>query len=114
MIWALDREGITGAMAEARPEIKRCYEQWLADNPGLAGKMVATMVIEAAEEGAEVAKVHSVDLKDSELDHPFLEGCVLNAMEELRFENPTGDTGRLTVNYPFLFSSEGEDDDDGE
>ena len=100
--WPVDREGIRGAVREALPQVKDCYESWLEINPNLGGTLTVKFRIieDAAGEGGVVA---DAALGRSDMDHPFLEGCVLNAMSDLRFDRPPD--GEVNVAYPLHFSS---------
>ncbi len=104
MVWSVDREGIQGAMDESKPKIQECYSAWIKSNPDLAGRMVISFVIEPLAEGSEYGKVTEVELADSDVEHPLLEGCVLNVASELRWTAPPD--GRMAVRYPFLFATE--------
>ncbi len=105
-IHSVDFEGIQGAIQAQLEDIRGCYQAWVAKNPDIEGKIVLGFTIEADEEVPGEAGVRGVEIKDgSTVDHVFLEGCVMGAVEELRFE-PPADGGVMTVNYPFLFSAE--------
>ena len=101
-----DYAGIKAAMEGRIDDIKECYDAWVTKNPEIEGKIVLGFDIEPDEEAPAEAGVRSVQILDgSTVDHVFLEGCVVSAVEEMRFEAPA-DGGSLTVNYPFLFRSE--------
>jgi hypothetical protein len=51
-------------------------------------------------------EVTRVAVIDGGLGHILMEGCVLNAVHDLRFDDPEGE---LTVHYPLTFSSAEED-----
>lgn len=103
MVWSADKSGIQSAMREITPAIRECYDGWIQDNREMQGKLVVKFTI-GADPGADEAKVQSVNLPESELGNPLMEGCVLNAVSGLRFDVP--DDGNLTVNYPFRFSAQ--------
>jgi hypothetical protein len=105
LVWSLDREGIKAAVREASPAIRECYEGWLEDRPDLGGKLTVRFVVGADADSGE-GRVREAVLVSSSLDQPFLEGCVLNALQELRFDRP--ETGDLTVNYPLRFDPDPE------
>jgi hypothetical protein len=100
----LSRDGIRGAIGAKIPEVKECYEEWLKQNPKLAGRMVVGFTISADDAGT--GGVSKVAVIDGGLGHALMEGCVLNSFHDLRFEAPDGE---LTVHYPLAFSS----DEDG-
>lgn len=99
--YKIDRDGIRAAIRSQMPEIRECYEAWLQQNPRLQGRMVVGFEISADDAGA--AEVTQVSLVDGGLGQPFMEGCVLNAFQDLRFEKPPGGGGKVTVNYPITF-----------
>jgi hypothetical protein len=111
--WPLTAEGIQGAVNAGIDDIKHCYEQWLKLEPDIAGSIVVTFTITEVDEG--VGGVSDIELADSELEHPFIEGCVLNVFAEMPFEAPA-DGGEVEVNYPLMFDTGEEDhaDPDGE
>jgi len=102
MIWSTDAVGIRAAMDEVRPAIAECYSAWAKENPELAGKLVVSFTIESESPEGEQARVTAVSIPKSEVDHPLLEGCVLNAVVGLRF---AGGGEPITVTYPFRFSN---------
>lgn len=97
MVWSVDREGIQGAVREALPDIRECYSAWLRENPALAGKVTVRFTIEDRDEDGEVT---SAAVVASDVEHPLMEGCVLNVMRGLAFESP-GDEP-ITVSYPIV------------
>ncbi|MFT7578450.1 MAG: hypothetical protein ACI9MR_000108 [Myxococcota bacterium] len=106
LIYATESEGIRAAMDSAKPAIRECYAGWLKANPDLAGRLVVTFTLALREDPApneDWAVVTNVAIPDSSLDHGFLEGCVKNAVSELRFEVPEG---ALQISYPFAFAQE--------
>ena len=104
--YPVDRDGIQAAMTSQIDSIRQCYDAWIQKNPDIEGKLVLGFTIEPDGEAPEEASVRGVEIKDgSTVDHVFLEGCVVSAVDELRFEAPR-DGGVMTVNYPFMFSNE--------
>ncbi|MBL8922168.1 MAG: sigma-70 family RNA polymerase sigma factor [Myxococcaceae bacterium] len=99
--FAIDREGIRAAMRSALPEVKDCYEAWLAMNPSLGGRLVVTLTIDT-EDGVE-GRISRLAPLDAGLGHVPFEGCVLSSLSDLRFEPPLA--GPVNVSYPFLFSA---------
>jgi hypothetical protein len=104
--YPVSRDGIRAAVQDRTPEIKECYDGWLALNPELEGSLIVSFGIVSGED--ELAHIEDVGLASSELNHEFMQGCVLNVFEELAFQPPEG--GSITVTYPLLFSSEPDED----
>lgn len=103
MVWSADKTGIQAAMKEVTAQIQECYDGWIQSNPDMQGKVLVRFTI-GAEPGDQEARVLEVELPESELDNPVMEGCVLNVVSGLRFNPPDG--GKLVVNYPFRFSTQ--------
>lgn len=99
---AVDAKGIKAAVQEKLPEIKECYEGWLAQNPALSGKLKVEFRIGEIP-GRDRAKVMDIDIPDGGMGHVAMEGCVKNVFAGLRFETPRG--GELRVTYPLAFQS---------
>jgi len=99
-------DGIRAAVRDRTPELGECYEGWLALNPELEGRLIVSFGITAGD--GELAHVEDVGLASTELNHEFMQGCVLNIFEELAFQPPEG--GSMTVTYPLDFSSGPEED----
>jgi hypothetical protein len=96
-----DREGIRTALLDLAPQFRDCYRSWLDFDPEMEGKFRIRFVIEDAEDGS-FGRVTSVNLADSELGNPLMEGCVMNLVAGLRFA-PSDSGGRIVVSYPFVF-----------
>ena len=105
MTWSVDRDGIQGAVREALPDIRECYEGWLRANPALAGKVTVRFTIATDADDGERGKVTKAALVASDVGHPLMEGCVLNVMAGLAFEAPS-DGKPLDVNYPIILQTE--------
>lgn len=95
--YEFSKEGLRGAIEEKMPEIRECYEAWKKQNPGLAGRLLVGFDIAADNRGA--AEVQHIELVDGGVGQPFMEGCVLNAFQDIRFEEPPGG-GQVKVRYP--------------
>lgn len=87
------------------PAILECYQGWLSQNPELEGKLKVKFVIAAREDDPEVGRVKKIELVDTTVDHVWMEGCVLSAVEDAEFAPPAGG-GVVIVTYPLNFSSE--------
>lgn len=94
--FAVDKEGIQSAVQEVVPEIGYCYEEWLQIQPDLGGRVVVAFQIGAG------GRVVDIDLDDdTTTEHTLFEGCVLNVVQGLRFDEPDG---VIWVRYPLMFS----------
>ena len=105
--WPLTMDGIRGAVNSQIDPIKHCYEQWLKLEPDIAGRVVVTFTVGVGEEGD--GEVTHLELADSDLEHPFMEGCVLNVFQGIPFEPPE-DGGEVEINYPLMFDSHGDEE----
>jgi hypothetical protein len=99
-VFGLSRDGIRGAFASQMGEVRDCYAAWLAQNPALAGTMLVGFEIAALDGGG--GGVTRLEVLDGGLGHALMEGCVLNALAEVRFEEPDEP---ISVHYPLMFSS---------
>ena len=112
-IWTPDREGIGAAVRESQLDLHVCYEEWLKLDPSIEKKITIQFVIETsdasdpdaprAEDGTEMAVVEELGIA-SDMEHPFMEGCVSNVFSDFWFSPPPD--GRLEVTYPLSFSRE--------
>ena len=102
--WPVNREGIRGAIRARISEIKECYEGWLSEDPTLGGQVVVSFTIESGDGGA--ARIREAGIHGSDVEHPWLERCILVMVESLQFEPPP--EGRVVVRYPFRFSPQPE------
>lgn len=78
------------------PGIQFCYENELKKSPGLRGKMVVSLTVEAD------GTVSSVLLVEDTLRSDAVSGCVLAQMQGWRF--PAVDHGTVTFKTPFVFT----------
>lgn len=101
--WPLDRDGIQGAVREALPEVRECYDAWVQQNPSLGGRVTMTFTIEPVV-GQEGARVTQARVSDQGLGHALMEGCVVQVFEDLRFQAPA-DGKPMNVTYPLDFSN---------
>lgn len=102
--FAVDRFGIRDSMRALQGELRDCYESWLKQNPGLGGKIVVKFTIEDDPDDPTTARITSIGMKDSTLQHKLLEGCMLNAISTMEF-GPTPNGEKVDVNYPLRFST---------
>ena len=121
----VSREGIRTAMRSAVPAMKACFEAWLAVNPDVGGRVAVTFRIAADAPPSEDVENHE-DVDDDGasngpplageagvadavvagggLGNVLLDGCILNAVGDLRFTGVPA--GGLKVTYPFQFTSD--------
>ena len=97
---ALNKEIIRRIVRRHINEVKYCYDQALARQPKLDGRMVAQFTI--AGSGQVLASV----VASSTLGSPAVEMCVTKAI--MRWQFPAPEKGGLAiVSYPFQFSPAG-------
>lgn len=103
--WSTDAQGIQGAMAESLHEITDCYDPWLKaeKKKNLVGTMKVTFTIETDPTDPTKGKATHAKIVDSQLDHKFLESCVISVVSNLTFQPPNE---KVEVTYPFHFSKE--------
>lgn len=91
---SLPKSVIAEEMAGAFPAFARCLEEGLRTNPSLRGHLNVNFVI-APDGSVPFARTldEGTDFPDSQVVD-----CVLTALRELRFPEPTG--GRVVVTYP--------------
>ncbi len=92
-----DKEGIGAAIHEKMPEIRECADAWLRQNPKLEGRMLVAFDITPDDAGT--GEVTRIELVDGGVGQPFMEGCILNAFQDIRFVEPPGG-GKVRVRYP--------------
>ena len=102
--FGVDRDGIRAAIRDAVPAIRECYDSWVRLDNKLQGRLSVRFTITRTDDGAE-GRVTEASLQDSQLGQPFMEGCVLNVFQGLRFQAPP--EGRTEVRYPLMFRSAG-------
>lgn len=100
--FTMDRDGIRAAMRSARPGIGECYEAWLAATPDLAGGIAVSFRIAPNTDGG-AGFIDEVHIIDGGLGHVAMEGCVLNAIQDVTFD-VAADAEPLRVTYPFVFT----------
>ena len=104
--YGLDKKGIRSAIKEKVRDIHECYEAWLEQNPRLSGSMMVAFEISPDDAGN--GAVTHIEVIDGGVGQPFMEGCVLNVFQDMRFEEPPGG-GRVRVLYPLYFQPRGDD-----
>jgi hypothetical protein len=101
-VWPTSAEGIAGAMKEALPGIRRCYEQALAQDPTMAGTIAVTFTIGTTDTAPGLGQVLEAGIQEATIQQTTMDGCLLEAMEALQFDPPVD--GETEVIYPFVFS----------
>ena len=96
---SLDKAVIDAKVKEVLPEVKVCYNEGLANQPDLTGKVVIKMVI--GKDGT-VSSAESAPEKTT-LDSAEVIDCITSKIAQLEFPPPKGG-GIVIVHYPFAFS----------
>ena len=86
------------------PLARDCYNQLLLDDPEYQGQTVITFTIVGDPEVGGVVESATEDPEQSTLP-PQMAECVLESVMSLTFDPPE-DGGRVTVTYPFGFTTE--------
>jgi hypothetical protein len=94
---SLETSQIDAVVVEHMPQIEACYDAAQASDPGLAGRLVARLVISVS------GDVSQAELVEDDLGVDVLSACVLDAVTGMVFPEPSGD-GIVIVRYPFLFA----------
>lgn len=90
----LPQEAIRRVVVRNIGQINHCYEQGLASNPELTGRVVVRFVIGGT------GTVMGSTITDSSLGLRTVEECIMGAVRRWQFPAPEG-AGVVTVNYPF-------------
>lgn len=77
--------------------IRRCYEQQLARDPSLAGRVTVQFTIQ------ERGNVTGARASENSTGSPALATCVTSTVSRFRF-NPGPDGGSVSFSYPFVFA----------
>ena len=96
---------IQRVIARSRVDAKRCYDDGLAKNPNLTGKI--TIEFRIMPDG----RVRDAKKSDGSLGDAAVETCIVHVIEGLRF--PPDHEGPQTVRVPFAFLSTGDPVDAG-
>lgn len=97
----LDKEAIQTAIRAVKPAIAECYEKALAHDPDLSGTVTVDFTIEAVDGGGGVT---AGEVRQTDMNAPFFEACVLKGVVDVPFPAPEGG-GVVKVSYPFRFES---------
>jgi len=96
---ARGKDEIQRVIADNRPKVRACYEAALKTNPGIAGDLVVSFIINP--DGS--VKDAEVNWSESELHVPELDSCTLEVVQALKFP-PSSRGLESKVNYPFNFN----------
>lgn len=96
--WAPTADGLKGAVAEASPRMKACYDTTLQDVPDLTGQLQIGFTV-AEYEG--IGRVTALEVLGGDFEDGPLEDCLLNVFGGLAFDAPDQP---LDVTYPIAFS----------
>jgi TonB family protein len=96
---ARGKEEIARVIADNRTKVRACYETALKTNPGIAGDLVVSFIINP--DGS--VKNAEVNWSESELHVPELDSCTLEVVQALKFP-PSSRGLESKVNYPFNFN----------
>ena len=77
-------------------QIRFCYEQQLAQNPNLTGRVSVRFVI------SQSGQVSAAAVAGSTISNTDVEQCVVRAIQRISFPQPSGG-GVVIVTYPFFF-----------
>lgn len=97
--WPATATGIVGAIEEAKPDLARCYDEALAEVPGLAALMKVQFVLDDRDGEGQIVEVA---ITDETIEDGPMEECVLDVLQALAFDAPA-DGQPITVNYPLAF-----------
>ena len=94
IIGLLSPEAIRRVVLRNIGQVNHCYEQGLAINSTLTGRIIVRFVIGGT------GGVMGVSITESTLSIPSVSECISNATRRWQFPPPDG-AGVVTVNYPF-------------
>ena len=95
---SLEKSIIDAKVKEILPDVKVCYNEGLANQPDLTGKVVIKMVI-----GKDGTVSSAESDPDTTLDSAEVIECITSKIAQLEFPSPKGG-GIVIVHYPFVFS----------
>jgi hypothetical protein len=76
-------------------EMQRCYERALKKNPGLAGRVNLTLIVNID------GKVRSSSARSNEMDNKEVFNCMERLAADMAFPKPDGGAARLSKPYTF-------------
>jgi TonB family protein len=92
----LDKRQIDEVIKVRMGRIQACYQREFQRNPGLQGRVTLRILID--KDGS----VPLVKVRQSTMNNPTVEQCLIDELRETHFPAPTG--GTVVVTYPFSFS----------
>ena len=98
VVGALSQEAIRRVVRRHLPEVRFCYEQGLAQNPNIEGRVSVNWII------SPTGAVQSSRVTSSSLGNARVDECIANAVRRWSFPTPDGG-GPVGVNYPFVLQS---------
>ncbi|MGQ0505318.1 MAG: TonB family protein [Myxococcaceae bacterium] len=105
VVGGLSKDVIAKVIKRHQNEIKYCYEQELAKQADLGGKVAVMFTIDPA--GA----VAEANVTESSLNNTNAESCMVARIRRWKFPEPQGG-GVVTVNFPWIFNAAGAADSD--
>lgn len=94
----LPPEAIREVVGAHLREIRQCYENVLATNPGLAGSVEIRFMI-----GATGSVTHA-GVSQAQALHDEVDSCIVGVFMQMQFPAPDG--GPMFVTYPFTFAAD--------
>jgi len=99
VVGGLDTDAVRRAIQSHAAEIRKCYEQRLAQDPRLAGKVLLRWIIQADGSAANVIVSDGTTLEDHALHE-----CMRARVAAWRFPRPAGG-GVAVITYPWILRS---------
>ena len=93
---SIDKDVIRRIIRAHITEVRHCYNQGLAKDPNLAGRVSVRFII-----GSD-GKVSASEVADSTIKDESVAKCVAKAVEGWKFPKSPG--GNVTITYPFVFT----------
>jgi len=100
----LDKEYVRSRVKEIVPLIKECYEMALYERAETSGKLTVRFVVSGEPGVGGVIEESEIVESEGIPEGTSLGECVRETMYAMEFEAPPGG-GKVTVKYPFRFSS---------
>ena len=97
---ALDKDIVRRIVRAHINEVRHCYNQGLARDPDLQGKLTVAFTIDAQ------GRVGRASESSTTLPDRRVNTCVVKAVTRWKFPRPS-DGGKVTVEYPFVFGDGG-------
>jgi hypothetical protein len=99
---SVDKELVRKVIQEHAAQIRYCYEQQLAIDPKLSGKVVIKWIINA--DGS--ATGAQIEIGDTTLKDPKVHQCMKERIQSWEFPKPKGG-GMAVITYPWILRSSG-------